>query len=592
MSATQEVALFDPTADTTVARSTVAGWVGHLVGAAALILLLARPLIFGGTDRGRDYYGHLWYIAHEAGSWRANGVPSLFAHDGLQVFNPHYGFYGGTLFAVAGALAAVLGSAKVAYVVMWLLGFAAAYGGWYWLARMAGLGRWWSHIPGALFISGPYYLSNVFLRADWPEFTAVSMAPLLIASGLDVLRADRLRPGPAVALAVSVLLFTGSHNITLLWGTTVLILVGAALCAAVPAARQQVTQAGIRRIACVVIPAVAVNAWFLLPDIAYQSQTYIASTDELWKQYLRGFDEYVDWGHLLPLNRASASWANPTFALELPVLAVVWAALTVPVLRSSLSSVWSRTLLVLLAAVATLTIVMTTATILLALPRIYRLVQFSFRIESYVLLATSGAVLAGLALAARATPNRRRWAWAMVPVTLLSIALGAQQVVLHRNTDSTKPPLTSEEPYMSRHGMPGSGDYTPHALPRLKEADNAAAQLVFDAADAERGDHASTIVDAAPGQLLVSNVLTLPALVQVDGARIVALVDRTRMAIFQVDSDAVPGAAKITIGAGHPFPVVAGQVLSLIGLAGLAANGVAMAHGRRRRQRRGAPAPS
>jgi uncharacterized membrane protein len=330
MSASSETA---PARTAIPARSAVPSWVVHLGGAALLILLLARPLIFGGTDKGRDYYGHLWYVAHQAGSIQANGVPALFSHDQLQVFNPHFAFYGGTLFAFAGALAALLGSATVAYTVTWLLGFAAAYGGWYWLGRMAGLGPWWAHVPGVLFISAPYYLSNVFLRADWPEFMAVSMLPLAMASGLSVLRADRLRPWPGLALAFSVALFTGSHNITLLWGTTVLALATAALCAFVPAARAQVTRAGVLRVAGVALPAVMVNAWFLLPDIAYQSQTFIASTDDLWKQYLRGFDAYVDWSHLLPLNRATATPANPTFALELPVLALAWAALTIPVLR-------------------------------------------------------------------------------------------------------------------------------------------------------------------------------------------------------------------------------------------------------------------
>jgi hypothetical protein len=222
--------------------------------------------------------------------------------------------------------------------------------------------------------------------------------------------------------------------------------------------------------------------------------------------------------------------------------------------------------------------VMTTAGILLALPRIYRLVQFSFRIESYILLASSGAVLAALVLA-----RRDRWAWVVVPIAALSVGLGAHQVVLHRTASSTQPPLTSEEPYMSRHGMPGAGDYTSHSLPRVKDADNAPTQLAFDARDAEHGDRVSAVVNAAPGQLVVSNVISLPPLVHVEGAEIVALVDRTRMSIMRIDDDATPGAAEVTISAARPFPVVAGRVLTLLGLAGLLANGAAMARQRRRR---------
>ena len=132
---------------------------------------------------------------------KANHLPSLFLNYPYGVLYPEYAFYGGTLYALTGTLSLALGNTPVAtYVLTYLLGFAAAYGGWYWIARMVGLGRWWSHVPGLVFITSAYYLTLIYARGDWPEYIAVSTIPLMVASGLSVLRADRLRLWPALVL--------------------------------------------------------------------------------------------------------------------------------------------------------------------------------------------------------------------------------------------------------------------------------------------------------------------------------------------------------------------------------------------------------
>jgi hypothetical protein len=52
-------------------------------------------------------------------------------------------------------------------------------------------------------------------------------------------------------------------------------------------------------------------------------------------------------------------------------------------------------------------------------------------------------------------------------------------------------------------------------------------------------------------------------------------------AVIELDQDATPGAAKLTISAAHPWPVVGGWIVTLLGIAGLAAN-AAMIWRRRR----------
>jgi hypothetical protein len=431
-----------------------------------------------------------------------------------------------------------------------------------------------------VFVTSPYYLALVYWRGDWPEHMAVSMMPLLIASALSVLRADRLRPLPVLALAVSAILFFGSHNITLLWGATIAVLLAAALCLAVSAARRQVTRRGLLRVAGVMAPALLVNAWFLLPDIAYASHTYIGADSADWRATLRNFDELVAPARILSPGRSDATPVTPSFALQLPVLAMAWTVAGLAVLSPRWTGSWTRTLLVLLTAVVGLVVLMTSAGLLLALPGPYGLIQFSFRLESYVVLVAAAAVLAALVLAGEAPPRRRRWRWAILPVLAVSVAQAAAQGDMRRTPISRVTPWPTLPAYHTPSPAPGMADYVGHDLPLIATP---GVPVVRFAPSAEDGDRASATVDALPGQVLATNAMTVPQLVDLSGARFVGI-DAGRHNVVELDADVVPGAARITMSAAHPLPVVLGQVLSLIGIAGLAANGAAMLVAARRRR--------
>ena len=102
-------------------------------------------------------------------------------------------------------------------------------------------------------------------------------------------------------------------------------------------------------------------------------------------------------------------------------------------------------------------------------------------------------------------------------------------------------------------------------------------------ADGERGHPAKVTVTAKPGDYLQTNIVTMPQLVQLDGARIVGRQEAGE-AVVQVSKDVKPGPVVLTLRAAHPWPVTGGAILSLLGLAGLALNGVAIAIGARRRR--------
>ncbi|HEV7754043.1 MAG TPA: hypothetical protein VGO71_21000 [Baekduia sp.] len=545
-----------------------------------LIGLLTWPMTLRSDVFGADWGAHLWFVRHQAQTLLHDHHPSLFVHYDDGVFYPHYAFYGGTLYAVAGVASAVLGGAgRDGYVVSWIAALAASYGGWVWLGRMAGLGRWTAQAPAVLFVTSPYLITSIYTTGDWPELVAVSSIPLLVASGVSVLRADRLRVLPALALAASTILFTGSHNITLLWGGTFLVVVGACLGTGIPQVRRQVTRQGALRVAGIVVPALLVNAWFLMPDIAYQAQTMISARYPT-RGYVEGRMDLVGLGHLLSLHRRSADSEIPQFVLTLPVLAMGWLAVAAGLLaRRGWGAPWLRALALLTALVAALLILMTHAGLLLALPKPYVMIQFTYRLESYILLGLCGGVLAALVLLREAGRRVRRWTWVLVPVLAASVAGAIAQV-----GDFTVWPVagTFDAPSISSMGQ-FTDATTPEAAARPRP------RIAFPPGGVHR-DRLTVTAPLSPGQQADTNLMVMPAMLHVDGARIVGAhtlppdgnVDR-RLAVLQVDRDATPGAAKITVRAAHPLPVVAGQVLSLLGVLGLLANFLALLVRRRRR---------
>ncbi|HEV7754044.1 MAG TPA: hypothetical protein VGO71_21005 [Baekduia sp.] len=531
-----------------------------------IVGLVTWPLIFVGGGFSGDWPTHLWFVWHQGEALLHDPRPSLFVHYDDGVFYPHFAFYGGTLYTVVGGLSAVLGgSGRNAYVLSWILAFAAAHGGWTWLGRMAGLGRWWAQLPGVLFVTSPYLLTTTYVRGDWPELVAVCSIPLLIAASISVLRADRLALLPGLALAVSAIVFSGSHNLTLLWGTTFLAVLGGALSAAVPAARRLVTRRGLLRVASVVVPAVLVNAWYLLPDLAYQAHTVISAQYGNWRYLLEARMDLVSSAHLFALDRPSALPAAAEFVLTLPVLAMGWAAiaggLTLP---RSFGATWARILVVSAVTAAALIVLMTHAGLVLALPRPYVMIQFTYRLESYVLVAITGAVLAALVLLRDAPHRIGRWTWVLVPVLAVWVIGGIGQTAGHPDGGRVSSFLRPTIGSMGIFGDAGVPEVAPARLAKISFPPERVSH-----------DRITVTASAAPGQVVDTNLMTMPALVTIEGATLIG--DHTtqhdgdvrRHAVLRIDEDATPGAARITIHAAHPAAVTIGRVLSLLGILGL-----------------------
>jgi len=558
-----------------------------LAGAGLLIGLLAWPMLFTSSSLGGDWGLHLWYVWQQSLSIQANHRPSLFVNLGRAAFYPLFAFYGGTLYALAGTLSALLGGATVAaYVLSYLLAFAAAYGGWYWLGRLAGLGRWQAQVPGLVFITSGYYLTDIYSRGDWPEFVAISTVPMLVASGLSVLLAERLRLLPGIALAASALVFFGAHNITMLWGSSVLGALTMVTMVAVPPARRLLTRRGIMRVACVVIPAALVNAWYLLPALVYGRRTNIVQTYG-YAHSLHRTDYLVAARHLFTFSRADASSevASHAFITALPVLAIAWTIVGIAIsLRFTAGGAWRRVLWIFAAAAIALGLLMTHPGLVLALPSPYALVQFGFRLETWVLLSVSAALLA-LLVTARNWP--RRWStysWVAIVVVIASMIGAAQQVERYPRA-AARTPISADFDYIYPKAPRGEElyDYEDASLPLVNPVD--APEVDFPSS-AIHDEKANIAVSLPAGRLVRTNLVGAPYLVSVQGANVVGRAADGRI-VLRTGS----GAAythRISIRPANSLPIVLGRLVSILALLWLLALAFALsllAYRRRRGHR-------
>jgi hypothetical protein len=547
-----------------------------VLGPATVIGALAWPLLFTGALFNESWANQLWFLWHQSLTIRANHSPSLFLNYSAGVFYPQYLFYGATIFTVFGTLSLALGDAPTeAYVIGYLIAFACAYGGWYWLSRMAGLGRWQACTPGLVYITSGYLITSLYARGDWPELLGVSAIPLMIAAGLSILRADRLRAWPAVALAASAVVFFGAHNITILWGSTILTLVCVATLLCVPHTRQAVTRSGVLRLAAVTVPALLVNAWYLLPAFVYHSQTSDGSRSQYAKHLLRAEMPLVSAGHLFTVSRVSAL-PGGGFILSLPMLEIGWLVVGIVLLLSTArETTWTRILLVIAAITVLVGVLMTHLGLLLALPSIYAQLEFSYRLETYVLLGVSAAIVAAFAAGKGRGRAVHVWSWALVPILIVSVVGATVQANSYKSGGDRATVFDSLlKPPLGRTGWADFLDLPPTWTPYVVAS---RAPYIEFPATSIHDDRISEEAHLPVGELVRTNIAGAdPSLLHVTGAKIVG-VESHGDDVLRIDADAdssstqshTRGAAStqtetISVNAGQPLPIVLGRLLTII----------------------------
>jgi hypothetical protein len=531
----------------------------------AMLTALTWPLLFTSSGFSGDWEHHLWMMWHESISMKTTIFPTFFINSSYSAFYPMFAFYGGTLYAFGAILSLAMGGAPVtAYVLVYLAGFVAAFAGWYWLGRMAGLGHWAACVPGLVFVTSAYYLLIIYAEGDWPAFTGTSMIPLMVAAALSVLRAERLRIPAFLALALSVTLFFGSHSLTIIMGLTTIAPMVLAALICVPEARRQLTRRGIVRLLAVMVPAGLVSAWYLLPLFAYVSHTHSGQDD-----YGNAHQLLVETAWLVAFRNLFSFSRSELLPGALPVLAIVWVLAGMVLLPwRSRDRAWTALLLIFSAVAVVIGVAMTHVGILLALPAPFTNIEFSYRLEICVLLAISASVLAALALERRGARRTRAWTWLAVPICAVSLAGATQQVAEYpdRAPDRYAALRSFGEVETGR-----DADYQDASQPVIPT--EGLPTLEFPPG-AVRGNEVSASSDLPAGTLVLTNIAAGPYLVHLSGARPVGIDDGYGYMVLSIGDSGrrrAPGSAQtITVSPASGLPIVLGRLLTFAALATLA----------------------
>jgi hypothetical protein len=140
---------------------------------AGVIGLLMLPLAVTSRTFGDDWTLHLWLVRQQEMNIQANGRPGLFlSANPLGAFYPIFAFAGSGLYTVGGYLAILLGGRPIlAYKLLYLGALCLAYGGMSWLSWLVGLRGWRSQMPGLVFVTGTYVVTDMFARGDLAPLT-------------------------------------------------------------------------------------------------------------------------------------------------------------------------------------------------------------------------------------------------------------------------------------------------------------------------------------------------------------------------------------------------------------------------------------
>jgi hypothetical protein len=373
-----------------------------------VVVIVTAPTLFTSSGFSLDFTNHLWISWAAGRALVESGHPSFFLNTtDLGVFYPLFAFYGGTLYTLTGGIGELLADhVIVAYIGMTMLGIAGAYGGMLWLARQLGVRGWSAHAPALTVVTSAYYVTNLYGRGAWPELIATSAIAPLLASCVYLVRAPRWKPLPMVILAASTVIFSGSHNITLLWGTTMIVLSLLVMWLAFGAPRH-LPYRRLAMVSGVTVTSALINAWFLFPDLAFNKDVAIsneATTNWASTSFLNAPGLLLD-----PLRRVPVQSGTPGLFVQIPDWFLAWGVATGALLLWRRSGIVGlrRAWLGVAILIALVFAMMTLAAFWEVVPFPFDQIQFPYRLGSYMFYAVAGLVLIGTLAVQRASATTR-----------------------------------------------------------------------------------------------------------------------------------------------------------------------------------------
>src|SRR5207302_5557574 len=125
----------------------------------------------------------------------------------------------------------------------------------------------------------------------------------------------RLSAGPVACLVAASAVFSGSHNITLLWGTT-LALVALAVYWLLSGCSRELPWRRMLAVAGLIALGVGLSGWCLLPDVSYAHDTMVSARE--WPWSLTGF--FNTFGVICdPLRTVPSESGTPALYVQAPV---------------------------------------------------------------------------------------------------------------------------------------------------------------------------------------------------------------------------------------------------------------------------------
>ncbi|HEX3804253.1 MAG TPA: hypothetical protein VHV75_15565 [Solirubrobacteraceae bacterium] len=376
---------------------------------AAVVALVSSPALFSKSGFATDFTNHLW-LSDVAGKnlWAA-GHPTFFLNatgNGsatnltspapIGVFSPFFAFYGGTLYAVVGAIAQLLGDPLAAYVGFIVFMIASCYRGTLLLARQAGLSTWWSQLPALVVVTSAYFVTDIYGRGAWPEFVAGAAIAPMLASASAVVKSSPLGTRAMVGLVFYTMLLTGSHNVTMIWGATFSCLAVLFLWVSVGFSMRLPWR---RIVVAVVLVAIGcgLNAWFLLPDVRFNGFIQAGSFDKGISAMFLDTPGVL----LFPFRTVPSASGTPALFVQAPVWMLAWTLITASVLltrRKTGSGLW-RAWLPCAGLIAVVLVLICVAPVWKVIPFPWDTIQFPYRLCTYLVYAGAAAVaISALAL--------------------------------------------------------------------------------------------------------------------------------------------------------------------------------------------------
>jgi hypothetical protein len=396
----------------------------HWLLPAGVILALLAPMLLTDRTYSTDWPHHLWLIWAQGLNIRDLGEPSYYLQSDLGLFYPYYAFYGGTFYAVAG-LVSWAASPKLAVILAYALALAASYLGWTWIARQAGVDGWRAQLPGCIAVTAPLAVTNLYGRGDIPEVVATAAIPLVVAAALSIFRAPRVGLAVAALYVIAIVALTGTHTLTLAWGTIFLAFAAALLAGAHWRTVAERWRRG-RLLAGLTALGLGINAWVLAPLVLLHAKLVEQEPDPI------GSTEYTSPERLFSLLRDAGN-PYPLFKAQieaqLPVLVILWALVCGAVFWGLLPAARRAVAGGLLALGTALLLLVLSPSLIEELPRVLQFIQFPYRVLTYVDLCVVGLVVLALAAMERDRAASRLPVLALAAIAAFNFAISVKQVL-------------------------------------------------------------------------------------------------------------------------------------------------------------------